>query len=99
MDGSPLLDNGQLAQWLFRRGREVNVIRRGLLRQALALQVAQRKDDSHQYWWPYPHRARTLSRMAKTWVSKHDRKAEKAFVKAMRLLSPKNGRRNNPRSR
>jgi hypothetical protein len=38
--------------------------------------------------------------MAKTWVSKHDRKAEKAFVKAMRSLSPKNGgRRQNSRPR
>jgi hypothetical protein len=35
--------------------------------------------------------------MAKTWVSKIDGKSEKAFFKAMRLLMPKNGRRQNSR--
>jgi hypothetical protein len=35
--------------------------------------------------------------MAKTWVSKVDNKSAKAFAKAMRLLSPKNARRNNSR--
>jgi hypothetical protein len=37
--------------------------------------------------------------MAKTWVSKIDRKSERAFLKAMRLLSPKNNRRQNSRPR
>jgi hypothetical protein len=37
--------------------------------------------------------------MAKTWVSKRDVKAEKAFIKAMRLLSPKAGRRQFSRPR
>jgi len=37
--------------------------------------------------------------MAKTWISKRDVKAEKAFIKAMRLLSPKAGRRQFSRPR
>jgi hypothetical protein len=37
--------------------------------------------------------------MAKTWVPKDDSKSAKAFAKAMRLLSPKNSRRQNSRSR
>jgi hypothetical protein len=37
--------------------------------------------------------------MAKTWVSKNDSKSARAFAKAMRLLSPKNTRRQNSRSR
>jgi hypothetical protein len=37
--------------------------------------------------------------MAKTWVPKDDKKSAKAFAKAMRLLSPKNSRRNNHRTR
>jgi hypothetical protein len=37
--------------------------------------------------------------MAKTWVPKDDKKSAKAFAKAMRLMSAKNNRRNNSRSR
>jgi hypothetical protein len=37
--------------------------------------------------------------MAKTWVAKSDVKSAKAFFKAMRLLIPKNGRRQNSRPR
>lgn len=37
--------------------------------------------------------------MAKTWISKRDVKAEKAFIKAIRLLSPKAGRRQYSRPR
>jgi len=37
--------------------------------------------------------------MAKTWVPKDDKKATKAFAKAMRLLSPKNTRRRNSHAR
>jgi hypothetical protein len=37
--------------------------------------------------------------MAKTWVPKNDSVSAKAFGKAMRLLSPKNTRRQNPRPR
>jgi len=37
--------------------------------------------------------------MAKTWVSKNDNKSAKAFFKAMRLLAPKSGRRQNSRPR
>lgn len=37
--------------------------------------------------------------MAKTWISRNDIKSAKAFAKAMRLLTPKNARRNNARTR
>jgi hypothetical protein len=37
--------------------------------------------------------------MAKTWISKNDGKSQKAFLKAMRLLAPKAGRRQNSRPR
>jgi len=37
--------------------------------------------------------------MAKTWMSKDDSKSAKAFSKAMRLLIPKNGRRQKSRPR
>jgi hypothetical protein len=37
--------------------------------------------------------------MAKTWVSKNDGKSAKVFAKAMKLLSPKNTRRQNSRTR
>jgi hypothetical protein len=37
--------------------------------------------------------------MAKTWVSKIDGKSAKVFAKAMKLLSPKNTRRQNSRAR
>jgi hypothetical protein len=37
--------------------------------------------------------------MAKTWVSKNDGKSAKVFAKAMKLLSPKNTRRKNSRTR
>jgi len=37
--------------------------------------------------------------MAKTWVPKNDIKSQKAFAKAMRLLSAPKGRRNFSRPR
>jgi hypothetical protein len=37
--------------------------------------------------------------MAKTWVPLNDKKSAKAFAKAMRLLSPKGGRRQQFRPR